>query len=248
MQDTALKTFGIDLQFLNLFIIRILTNHPEYCYYFHNLVGKDTEFTTAYLACKMHQPYFNKKSRGLIFCTEVLQSEKIGQLLGCCVCNSSTSNYEEELERWRNASLVGDQWMSATSYLSHGIDLGDILVVIFAGLPYELIEMVQAASHGERLGQASFIVILQFAGPEKYTQEDLKLQKPINCWASNFTECQCLLISIIMNGARVSCKTLLKAQFCDICDSSCLTVSIFLTASTDRSTTIYIALRRSTAC
>ena len=41
LQDTASKTFGMDPQSSNLFVIWTLTNHAE--------------FTPAHLTCKMHQ-------------------------------------------------------------------------------------------------------------------------------------------------------------------------------------------------
>lgn len=219
LQNTALEMLGMKPDSPNLKIIRATTNRPEHRYICLPIVAPyESKIIAAFMICQLHHRFFTKKSRGLVFCTSIEQSEALGSILESRICNSARLNRKEELEAWHQGVSRGDQWMTATSCLTHGIDEPNVEAVVFFDLPHNLFELVQGAARGGRLGQSCTILVLQFAPHEKPVGKDYQLRKTLNLWSVDYKTCRRALLSSAMDGKKVTCDTLPGAIGCNICD------------------------------
>lgn len=90
--------------------------------------------------------------KGVIYCVSKEDSRILAEELGCDFYNSDVdvAARKEVLDRWVGQGLEGSRWITATTGLGTGVDIGGITAVIHAGQPYGLIDLVQQTGRGAR--------------------------------------------------------------------------------------------------
>lgn len=162
------------------------------------------------------------RSRGIVFCRSKAESEAIGELLGCPFYNSDVSiaDRHQAQSDWADGT---SKWISATSGFVHGIDQPYVSVVIFAGLPYSIIDMVQASARGGRRGALCKAIILDTGSEyhkvqtQRLDATDQWLSDRMQSWARDRVNCRRTGISDVFDHTVVRCDTLPHAHPCDTC-------------------------------
>jgi superfamily II DNA helicase RecQ len=122
-----------------------------------------------------------------------------------------------------------DQWMGrqqkqlsnvmiATTALGCGLDVGDVRLVIYAGMPHTLSEFVQGTGRAGRDGHLSYSVLL--------ANTDIKLKcshkaEGINAFV-NTTGCRRSVLDFYMDGKERTNGCQIDEMHCDICRRSAL--------------------------
>lgn len=225
-EEEFFKKIEVPREFVKM--IRSTTNRLELSYQLHNpFPGQDIVQAAAAIAKEITYKFFRPDSRGIIFTSSKATCEEIRQSLGTSICHSDILRPDLEQEAWRDGKSYGAKWMAATSSFIHGIDYPTVDCIIFIGLPYGLIDFVQASARGGRIGRTCLVIVLHSSGFEApECKEDFKLTKAMNQWASTSTTCRRQFISKTLDGVIVRCPNLPKAVKCDVCSSQQLSVVV----------------------
>lgn len=211
-------------------MIRATTNRLELSYQLHNpFPGQDIVQAAAAIAKEITYKFFRPDSRGIIFTSSKATCDSIQRSLRTSICHSDILRPEVEQEAWREGKSYGAKWMAATSSFIHGIDYPTVDCIIFVGLPYGLIDFVQASARGGRTGRTCLVIVLHSSGFEApECKEDFKLTKAMNQWASTSITCRRQFISKTLDGvtAMIRCARLPNAVKCDVCSSQQLSVVV----------------------
>ncbi|KAI0945186.1 hypothetical protein AcW1_001468 [Taiwanofungus camphoratus] len=100
---------GLDLK--SLLVIRAQTNRPELRYHVIRLVSQaQIPYMTAHLCTQLQRQYFESKSRGILFCLTIKETEFLAEMLGCLKYNSQMSDGEkaETQSRWMRGTCPGE--------------------------------------------------------------------------------------------------------------------------------------------
>lgn len=218
LEDTFLKYAGLTRP--STLIIRAPTNRPELRYHVHQCrQPSDVIRFSLNLVHSLHRHMFQPDSRGIIFCRTVAESTSVASSLDCAVYNSHLSSDVKAgvQDSWMAGQTPGQQWISATSSFVHGIDAPYVDAVIFVGIPYGLIDFLQASARGGRRGRPCMVFLIHCGTHEKPRDPDYRQAKKMNQWTTNTVKCRRSLISLAMDGKEITCSTLPHAEKCDIC-------------------------------
>lgn len=198
--------------------------------YCHALLDKDDEPTAvAYqIGLLLVQKTFKPDSRGIIFCTSIADCQTIAASLK----ETGTiyySGYEENQKNMKNWLSGKHVVMVATSAIIAGLDYGYVDFIIFAKVPYGMIDMVQGAGRGGRKGRAYPVIVIDsgFYSSDNSAIAHLKCIPELTAWCKDKTH-KCLRsgIGAVMNGVGQSCFEITQAERCGVCDPTTMVAQL----------------------
>jgi superfamily II DNA helicase RecQ len=207
-------------------IIRAPTNRLEHSY---NVVHRRSECKSSveevvsFLAKLVQQELLDVKKgdRGIIFVRSMNMADDISGLLepysATYYSRMEPKEKSASTESWRQGNTP---WMVATSAFIQGVDYPRVQSVIFADLPYGLIDFVQGAGRGGRSGLPTSIYLVaeedsQLA--ESDNEAFFKCFKQMNHFKKDPKSCRRYHLSDCMDGKAETCSSLEGAEKCDIC-------------------------------
>ncbi len=160
--------------------------------------------------------------RGVVYCRSIDQCKALAEAIGCPAHHSAMTAEEQESARVAWASGKGHRWIVATTGLGTGIDIGGIVSVIHAGLPYGIVDFIQQTGRGARRNGETVRSTIVYDGQWKAerlgaTEVEVMNQQEMR----NFVEtpgCRRYILSSVMDGAQgIECSGLEGALRCDRC-------------------------------
>ena len=207
-------------------IIRAPTNRLEHSYQLMLLPPKSkrtVQAVVSLLARLVQQEllHIDMGDRGIIFVRTMNMANELLEVLGLCstiyYSKMEVSEKMESVQAWRDGQTP---WMIATTAFIQGVDYPRVQSIIFADLPYGMIDFVQGAGRGGRTCSPTsiYLVANQDSGlMESDSEAFVKCYKPMNCWKNNQRLCRRYHISECMDGDIQTCHSLKDAVKCDIC-------------------------------
>ena len=129
--------------------------------------------------------------------------------------NSQESNKDCILEDW--FACTGSKFIIATTALGCGIDIPNIQLVIYAGLPFSLVDFVQGSGRAGRDGNPSYGIVL------RHTKFNLNAKQMINGVQEFIASdtCRRCVLDKFMDGdiSRVHCSRGGDEILCDYCEA-----------------------------
>jgi len=97
-----------------------------------------------------------------------------------------------------------------------GVEYPDVHLMVFMGVPWGMVQLMQGVGQSRRNGQMSRVVLLHARWTPKPKPEDMQCQTELNEWVEG-RECQKIGISKCMDGVAVTCGSLEGASQCNLC-------------------------------
>ncbi|KAG5219453.1 ATP-dependent DNA helicase [Salix suchowensis] len=144
-------------------VLRIPTPQPLIGYH-HILIDPNTCAFLDYIEAimnKIHITYMLPEEKAIIFVQSINDAKYLAPKFGNLVSHSSMESSEkmENEHRWMTGQ---DHWcIVATTGMIHGVDHPAVSAVIFAGFPYNIINMIQGAGRGGRGGNKAIAVVVE---------------------------------------------------------------------------------------
>lgn len=162
---------------------------------------------------------FHSQSRGIVFCTSIADCKSIAEAIGV----SATFYYSDNQDNQKNLA----NWKAgkapvivSTSALIAGLDYGYVDYILFAKTPYGMIDFVQGAGRGGRMGRACYVVLIDdgFYSKIGNNDTDYKCVSELTSWCKDSSK-RCLRSGIgkVMNGIAQSCTEISEAEKCALC-------------------------------
>jgi len=155
----------------------------------------------------------------LIFCRSVNEVKSIGKSLKCCMYYSKSDLKKVSLKEWEDG---GNKIMVATSALSVGIDISEVIMVIHLGKTYGCTSFVQESGRGGREGQMfESITVIDEVSYQQLRAANLRLLTPEDAALTEFNTtdgCRRKPLSRHQDGPEheTDCASL-DAEPCDNC-------------------------------
>lgn len=171
------------------------------------------------LVRKIEERLLQDDRLGLIFCRSRWEVQQISGKLGCF---SSESQLDPTVKRSNEQSWQEGhhKWMVATTGLIHGIDVPNIGVVLFVGLPYGLLNLYQGSGRAGRDGRHSWSILIDIpfsTDPDPGADDVQGLQEGL-VWTQG-RACRQMGMGEYMDGKGVHCSDIEGAHSCDGCDT-----------------------------
>ncbi|KAF9499166.1 hypothetical protein BDN71DRAFT_1428215 [Pleurotus eryngii] len=178
---------------------------------------------------KIHTTYMGPREKAIIFVQSINDAKYLAPKFGNLVSHSSIEAAEkmENEHRWMNGQ---DYWcIVASTGMIHGVDHPAVSAVIFAGFPYNIINMIQGAGRGGRGGNKTIAVIVEHGHVNITMVEhrtggdgDPQCLKESEKWLANSDLCHRVIISNLMDGIPHTCQDLAQiyphVEYCNICN------------------------------
>lgn len=205
-------------------VIRAPTNRPNHRYH---AVGFDPTYTTGErfvvdVAKHVGRTHLGNGKTGIIFCQSMNEVDLIAESFDGCKSHSGMDpiNRMRQQRLWMKGER---QWLVSTSGMAQGIDSARVSAVIFLGIPYGMIYLVQAAGRAGRNKSPALIISLYptnltlFAVEKPALNDSLdNLLKESYTWERNSDSCRRQRISNSMDGVPRHCQG--DDLHCDVCE------------------------------
>lgn len=162
---------------------------------------------------------FHSQSRGIVFCTSIADCKSIAEAIGVSATfyYSDNEDNQKNLANWKAGKAPV---IVSTSALIAGLDYGYVDYILFAKTPYGMIDFVQGAGRGGRMGRACYVVLIDdgFYSKIGNNDTDYKCVSELISWCKD-TGKRCLRSGIgkVMNGIAQSCSEISGAEMCALC-------------------------------
>ncbi|CAM1507686.1 Fc.00g073270.m01.CDS01, partial [Cosmosporella sp. VM-42] len=169
----------------------------------------------------------HENGKVIVYGGTIERVQGISEALGCIGYWRGVGNGEEKaqrIEEWRHSSGGESGWIVATNALGLGVDVPDVRLVVHAGMPRQLVDLVQESGRGGRDGQKSeSIVVIQQSWLEQQTKGAREEQNEWS-WDADVVEfaigqrCRREILDREMDGSieRFGCVKGEEAV-CDVC-------------------------------
>jgi len=182
----------------------------------------------------------HEEGRRILFVPSIAECDNLAESFGCFKHHGDMhkDDREKQLEGWKTGRITDmedvtrrETWIVATPGLITGYDYHRIEDVIFYGIGYGLLNLVQGGGRGGRSGQRANVILLHNdritnSHPGLWKEDDMELLGLMLQWAQNRTECRRIIISNTMDGIQTVCRDLAGVQACDVCDPQSKTVKM----------------------
>ncbi|KAF9494560.1 P-loop containing nucleoside triphosphate hydrolase protein [Pleurotus eryngii] len=212
-------------------VLRIPTPQPLIGYH-HILIDPNTCAFLDYIEAimnKIHITYMLPGEKAIIFVQSINDAKYLAPKFGNLVSHSSMESSEkmENEHRWMTGQ---DHWcIVATTGMIHGVDHPAVSAVIFAGFPYNIINMIQGAGRGGRGGNKAIAVVVEqhrvnitMVRPKTGHDGDPQCLRESEKWLTNGDLCHRVIISNLMDGIPHTCQDLAQiypqVEYCNICN------------------------------
>lgn len=169
---------------------------------------------------RQQQRLANGGLRAVVYCTSKAQCEELARELGCAYYHAAAADRAERLERW----LDRGGFIVATSALGTGLDIGGIVFVLHAGMPWGMVDYAQESGRAGRAGELVDSVVLVEEG-----EVERRLAAPARAQGGGAADAAAMssfigasgcrrreMSKYLDGGAGVSCAEL-EAARCDRC-------------------------------
>lgn len=220
-----LKHFCLKVELPEKFsCIRATTNRPEHIYTIKAIQGYSRDATMKAMARFIAQlsQRLEGEDRAIIFVRFTHDGKSLSNSLYNCPFISSEMESESlrvnAIRQWESGETGG--LLIGTSSLIQGLHYNHVRFVIFAGAPWGLMDLVQGAGRGGRDGKPANVVVIS---SNEETQPivdpaDPQCQAEIEEWLA-IQQCRRVILSLTMDGQKVTCMDLPGASKCDVCQS-----------------------------
>ena len=209
--------------------IRTKTVRPEIQYVLHTplltniLIAKRVSSLAA-----NYTTQFKPEDRGLVYAESKTMLNELSKVMQTLRYEGGSSMTNSAREAAYQAWLKGTcSWMSCTSAFSAGMDYAHVRVVIFAGTPERLVDMVQEADRSGRDKYHAIALIIPHVRPQNRDstsvtvhtgEKDLKavLYRP-QITPQDPKACLRYALSKFLDGIGTSCTSLPNAEQCSRC-------------------------------
>lgn len=160
--------------------------------------------------------------KGIVYCRSKAQCVALAAEIGCDAHHGDMDKAAQDEARASWAAGGGHRWIVATTGLGTGIDIGGIVAVIHAELPYGLVDFVQQTGRGARRdGEVVRSVIVQ-DGSTPYEKVGTNRVDRINRYQMEMfvksPGCRREVLSSFMDGVvGEACADIANAIPCDRC-------------------------------
>ncbi len=212
-------------------VLRIPTPQPLIGYH-HIVIDPNTCHFLNYIEATMnmiHITHMAPEEKAIIFVQSINDAKYLAPKFSNLVSHSSMEHSEkmENEHRWMTSP---DYWcIVATTGMIHGVDHPAVSAVLFAGFPYNIINVIQGAGRGGRGGNKAIAVVAEqghvnitMVGPKAGYDGDPQCLKESEKWLANSDLCHREIISRLMDGIPHTCQDLAQiyphVEYCNICN------------------------------
>jgi superfamily II DNA helicase RecQ len=128
-------------------------------------VGDDEDEEVVERVCEIVRAWTadHKEGKVIIYGGTIKRVQGIAERLGCTAYWRGVGDAGEKgriVEEWKNSKGGEAGWMAATNALGLGVDDPNVQLVVHAGMPRELVDLVQESGRGGRGGRKSESVVV----------------------------------------------------------------------------------------
>jgi superfamily II DNA helicase RecQ len=154
-----------------------------------------------------------------VYCRSIAACEQLGEAADCVVYHSKASEDANQaaLKTWM-AGRDGARWITATSGLGTGIDIGGITAILHMQEPYGLVDFVQQTGRGgRRAGEVVESVIVTDGRPVRENEFEDDISRANRTAMGDFirqTDCRRIRLGMFLDGTGRRCGEI-GGELCD---------------------------------
>jgi superfamily II DNA helicase RecQ len=212
LQDKLFKRFGIT----NYVVCREKTSRPNISY---NVIRHTDNDVIPRVVDLYQQIIDNPKRTGkiIIFVHSREDGRRLSHLIDVTFVDADTSQIDDILAQYRGSKRT----VISTPYLGVCLNIPDILWVVHAGYPFNMLAFIQETGRVGRDSNTfatSFVVLPRDGYPHKRPSIDLVGTALVVAWCDNDKYCRSLYLSTYNDGVGEPCTMMTRvSHLCDNC-------------------------------
>lgn len=171
---------------------------------------------------------FGPNDKGIVFTQSTSDADKLAGYTHNMISHSKleTSVRADNEHNWMNGTSSEFRWITATTGMIHGVDHPNVVAVVFVGIPYNILNIIQGAGRGGRGGGPAKAILINDRAVHIIDPHP-RLDDP-DCttetlqWVRGWGGCHRAVPSKLLDGHVQTCRELAKihpnTRLCNLCD------------------------------
>ncbi|KAF7424933.1 ATP-dependent DNA helicase sgs1 [Pleurotus ostreatus] len=171
---------------------------------------------------------FGPNDKGIVFTQSTSDADKLAGYTHNMISHSKleTSVRADNEHNWMNGTSSEFRWITATTGMIHGVDHPNVVAVVFVGVPYNILNIIQGAGRGGRGGGSAKAILINdravhIIDPHSRL-DDRDCTTETLQWVRGWGGCHRAVPSKLLDGHVQTCQELAKihsnTRLCNLCN------------------------------